>query len=109
MSRSDVRLVAIHFVGRIAHAQAAELHAAIDEPFGADQFVLQGQHKVCVTPESGEEFVSRVALHRAADDYPITYAPNIGVAFPARQRAAIEKADGRDISGNSLRHLKRTV
>jgi hypothetical protein len=50
MSCPDVRLVAIHFAGRIAHAPATELHAAIDEPFGADQFVFQAQHKVCVAP-----------------------------------------------------------
>ena len=97
---TGVDLIAGHF-GVVGHAQAADLHSAIDQAGRgvAGEFELQAEIEVLKRARRCEEVVVRDFFGGgAAGERAVLHAPPFRVAFPAGEGAAVEEGGG---SGSS--------
>lgn len=91
---ADVALVPGH-LGGVGDAVGADLDAGIDEARAAEELELEAEDEVGMAGGGGEELVLADGLGEGtADDGAVEDAPQLGVAFPALQRLAIEKGHG---------------
>ena len=103
-----VDLIAAH-LGAVRHADAADLHAAVDEA-RAREAELHAQVEVLVGPLGREEEVLRNLDRRGtAADLAVLDAPPGGVAFPAREGLAVEDRHRGGMDGKGEEQSQETT